>query len=169
MNVLGALLFLPMLVSSAHSPTDCTHFNVTVVADGSTGSLPPQGTVEYLTSIVDSQYIVTFTSYYTTEARDGFISAALCPFQDWAILPRHNPSSQYPSDFSLVKLPSPPHEHHTRALTALTAHTTIKQVTPQKMLTRLLRSGEGGRGVCVCGGGGGVSAGWWHCEVRRRR
>lgn len=141
MNVCGVLFFLPVLVACAHGPTDCSHFNVTVVADES-ASIPPPGphvTLEYSSAVVDSQYIVTFTSYYTTEARDGFISAALRPFQDWSILPRANPSADYPSDFTLLKLTSSQQE----ALRVLTQHPAVKQVTPEKMLTRILSSGGG--------------------------
>ena len=158
MEKLGVLLLLPILISCAHGPADCIHFNVTVVADDNTPPFPLHNSVEYASSIVNSQYIVTFTNYYTTDARDGFISAALRPFCNWTILPRSNPSSQYPSDFSIVQLASA----SPQVLKALSQHPTIKRVTPQKMLTRLLTSGGGkGCGVVwcvvgvVCGGGEG--------------
>ena len=146
MSVLRVLLFLPaVLVCCAYGPTDCPHFNVTVVADDVGGALMhqqlgPHASLEYSSSIVDSQYIVTFTSYYTTEARDGFISAALRPFHNWTILPRSNPSAEYPSDFSLIQLGT---VGRAEALTVLTQHPAIKQVTPEKMLTRILTSGGG--------------------------
>lgn len=145
MNALGVLLFVPILASCAHGPTDCTHFNVTVVAGARTPPHSHGSSVEYSTSIVESEYIITFTSYYTTEARDGFISAALRPFQNWTLLPRSNPSSEYPSDFSLVQL----HSNAGDALRALNQHPAVRQVTPQKMLTRLLTSG--GDGGCQLG------------------
>lgn len=146
MNVIGVLFFVPVLVTCAHGPTDCSHFNVTVVADES-ATLPwphpqqsgPHTSLEYSTSIVDSEYIVTFTSYYTTEARDGFISAALRPFQNWNVLSRSNPSADYPSDFSVVQLG----RNQGEALDMLSQHPVVKRVTPQKMLTRILRSGSG--------------------------
>lgn len=142
--MLGVLVFLPVLVACAQGPADCSHFNVTVVADESASlahqQLGPHASLEYSSSIVDSQYIVTFTSYYTTEARDGFISAALRPFHNWTILPRSNPSAHYPSDFSLIKLDT---SLQAKALTMLTQHPAIKQVTPEKMLTRILASGGG--------------------------
>lgn len=145
MSVFGVLMFLPMLVACAQGPTDCcSHFNVTVVADES-ASLPhhqlrPHLSLDYASSVVDSQYIVTFTSYYTTEARDGFISAALRPFHNWTILPRSNPSADYPSDFSLIKLDT---SLRTQALHLLTQHPAVKRVTPEKMLTRILTSRGG--------------------------
>lgn len=139
MNVFGVLLFWPILVSCAHGPTDCTQFNVTVVADTSSSpSLPPHS-VEYTSSVVESEYIVTFTSYYTTDARDGFISAVLRPFRNWTIIPRLNPSTEHPSDFSIVQLSSTDSE----PIKALSQHPVIKRVTPQKMLTRILTSGGG--------------------------
>lgn len=54
--------------------------------------------------IVLIEFIVTFTGYYSTEAREGFIRAALQGIEGWSILVRSNPGQQYPSDFSLVKV-----------------------------------------------------------------
>lgn len=145
MAVLGILLLLPVLLVCAQSPTvpGCSPPNVTVVASE---DIPPElpGTLQYSTSVVDSEYIVVFTSYYTTQARDGFITAALRPFQNWSILPRTNPSADYPSDFSLVRLgnallSSP-------SLKALTHHPLVKTVMPQKKLTRTLAGRDGERG-----------------------
>ena len=139
MDVFGVLLLLPVLVVCTHGPDDCcVQFNVTVVADETTPLLSHSST-EYSSSIVDSEYIITFTSYYTTDARDGFISAALRPFHNWTILPRSNPSADYPSDFSVVQLS----RNDNSALGALSQHPAIKLVTPQKMLTRILTSGGG--------------------------
>jgi hypothetical protein len=138
MDVFVALLFWPILLSCAHGPTDCTQFNVTVVADANSPTLPHHS-VEFSSAVVDSEYIITFTNYYTTDARDGFISAALRPFRNWTIIPRSNPSSEYPSDFSIIQLSSMDRE----ALKALNQHPFIKRVTPQKMLTRILTSGGG--------------------------
>lgn len=87
------------------------------------------------------EYIVTFNSYYTTEARDGFISATLRPFRDWALIPRSNPVQQFPSDFSLIQLGG---TSVTDSLHALNQHPYVKRVTPQKRLTRMLTfSGQG--------------------------
>ena len=84
---------------------------------------------------------MTFNSYYTTEARDGFISATLRPFRDWALIPRSNPVQQFPSDFSLVQLGG---TSVTDSLHALNQHPYVKRVTPQKRLTRMLTfSGQG--------------------------
>ena len=47
---------------------------------------------------------MTFTGYYSSEAREGFIRAALQGIEGWTILVRSNPGQQYPSDFSLVKV-----------------------------------------------------------------
>ena len=138
MKALRVLLLFPVLVICAQGPDDFSQrqLNVTVVA----GDLPsPQTAPQYSTSIVNSQFIVTFVSYYTTDARDGFISAALRPFHNWTILPRSNPSAHYPSDFSLLQLAST----EKGAIQALTRHPVVRQVTPQKMLTRILSAGEG--------------------------
>ena len=81
------------------------------------------------------EFIVTFTSYYTSEARDGFVSAALQPFSSWAIVPRPNPGQHYPSDFSLVRLWG---TGQSGALEALRQHRLVRRVTPQRKLTRML-------------------------------
>lgn len=49
---------------------------------------------------------MVFNGYYSTSARDGFVVAALgsSSVDSWKIIPRHNPASDYPSDFSLVKV-----------------------------------------------------------------
>ncbi len=93
-----------------------------------------------------TEYIVMFNAYYTSDARDGFISAALKLHPDWSIVPRSNPSQDYPSDFSLVQLRT----HVPRAVTSLEHHPTVKRVTPQRKLTRMLAFSSEGVCVCVC-------------------
>ena len=53
-----------------------------------------------------TEYIVVFNGYYSTSARDGYVMTALdsSAVNSWKIIPRHNPASDYPSDFSLVKV-----------------------------------------------------------------
>ena len=86
------------------------------------------------------EYIVSFHGYYSSETRDGFIAAALRRFSGWSIVARDNPSQDYPSDFSLVQLKGGMAD----ALEALRHHPSVKRVTPQKKLTRLLTfSGDG--------------------------
>ncbi len=90
---------------------------------------------------------MTFHSYYTTDARDGFISAVLRPFPDWTIVPRNNPSQIYPSDFSVVQLrggDSP------KALDALRLHPLVKRVTPQRKLSRMLTFAGDGKPPLLC-------------------
>ena len=90
-----------------------------------------------------TEYIVTFTSYYTTEARDGYLSAALHSFKGWAIVPRSNPSQSYPSDFSLLQLSGDTGDSDA-ILQALQHHPLIKRVTPQRRLTRVLTFAQDG-------------------------
>ena len=90
-----------------------------------------------------TEYIVTFTSYYTAEARDGYLSAALHSFNNWIVVPRSNPSQDYPSDFSLLRLlEGAPHSE--TILEALRRHPLIKRTTPQRRLTRVLKFAEDG-------------------------
>ena len=83
---------------------------------------------------------MSFHGYYLSEARDGFITAALRRFSGWSIVARDNPSQDYPSDFSLVQVK----EGVADALEALQHHPSVKRVTPQKKLTRMLTfTGDG--------------------------
>lgn len=52
------------------------------------------------------EYIVTFKGYYRQEARERFIEAALNESNvvRWAVLPRDNPASDYPSDFDVIQV-----------------------------------------------------------------
>ena len=54
------------------------------------------------------EYIVVFNGYFSSSTRDEFVLAALdsSSVDSWKIIPRHNPASDYPSDFSLVKVSS---------------------------------------------------------------
>ena len=93
---------------------------------------------------------MTFTSYYTTEARDGYLAATLQSHTGWTILPRSNPGQEFPSDFSLLRLSEggPSERERTSViLEALERHPLIKRVTPQRRLTRMLNSAD--EGMCV--------------------
>ena len=94
--------------------------------------------------IFHTEYIVTFTSYYTTEARDGYLAASLHSYQGWSVVPRSNPGQEYPSDFSLLRLEEEPGEERTEILEALLQHPLIKRVTPQRRITRTLKFTEKG-------------------------
>jgi membrane-bound transcription factor site-1 protease len=78
-----------------------------------------------------------FTSYYTTEARDGYLAASLQPYLGWSVVPRSNPGQEYPSDFSLLRLSGEGTED--QILKALQRHPLVKRVTPQRRLTRTLK------------------------------
>ena len=52
-----------------------------------------------------SEYIVTFNGYYSTEERAKFMKNALVNVStNWKEIPRDNPASGFPSDFSLVEV-----------------------------------------------------------------
>ena len=53
-----------------------------------------------------SEFIVAFKGYYSSKARDGFMSAALrdAGVTSWKILPRDNIISRLPSDFDVIKV-----------------------------------------------------------------
>ena len=53
-----------------------------------------------------TEYIVAFDGYYSTSIRHEYVKSALetTALQKWKIMARNNPASDYPSDFSLVKV-----------------------------------------------------------------
>ena len=97
---------------------------------------------------------MTFASYYTTEARDGYLSATLQSYRGWSVIPRSNPGQDYPSDFTLLRLLEGSH-HSEEILEALQRHPLIKRVTPQRRLTRMLNFADEGwverrLNMCTC-------------------
>ncbi|KAH9498190.1 Membrane-bound transcription factor site-1 protease [Bulinus truncatus] len=94
--------------------------------------------VEFTSSIVDNEYIVTFNGYYKSQARKRFVTAALkeAGVVSWKIMPRINPAYSYPSDFDVIQF----HGHSDQAgVEALKDHPLIKRVTPHKKVTRSLK------------------------------
>lgn len=69
-----------------------------------------------------------------------FIANALSPcsnmISSWTILPRNNPASLHPSDFDVIHLIT---SNLSTISTALRKHPTIKNVTPQRSITRSLK------------------------------
>lgn len=104
----------------------------------------------YLWSLI-SEYIVAFNGYFTAKARNSFISSALksSEIDNWRIIPRNNPSSDYPSDFEVIQIK----ENQKAGLLTLEDHPNIKRVTPQRKVLRSLKCAEseywGLRLLCV--------------------
>lgn len=106
----------------------------------------------YLWSLI-SEYIVAFNGYFTAKARNSFISSALksSEIDNWRIIPRNNPSSDYPSDFEVIQIK----EKQKVGLLTLEDHPNIKRVTPQRKVFRSLKYAEceycdGGLRLSVC-------------------
>ncbi|KAK3746384.1 hypothetical protein QZH41_018216 [Actinostola sp. cb2023] len=95
---------------------------------------------DYQSSVVENEFIVVFNGYYPSSTRGKYVEAALLSsgILSWYIIPRHNPASHYPSDFSLVLLKG----DSSLAVKALSKHPMIKTVTSQKKVQRFLRSVE---------------------------
>ncbi|XP_076111687.1 membrane-bound transcription factor site-1 protease-like [Mytilus galloprovincialis] len=93
--------------------------------------------MEYSSSIIDHEYIVSFNGYYKTQTRKRYLTAALheSGVPSWKILPRDNPAYDYPSDFDVVKL----NDGKKEALDALENHPVVKRITPHKKVTRSLK------------------------------
>ncbi|KAL0621787.1 Membrane-bound transcription factor site-1 protease [Plecturocebus cupreus] len=87
-----------------------------------------------------SKYIVAFNGYFTAKARNSFISSALksSEVDNWRIIPRNNPSSDYPSDFEVIQIK----EKQKAGLLTLEDHPNIKRVTPQRKVFRSLKYAE---------------------------
>ncbi|XP_066438330.1 membrane-bound transcription factor site-1 protease isoform X3 [Eleutherodactylus coqui] len=97
--------------------------------------------VDFSSSVVEHEYIVVFKGYFTANARSKFISSALRSrgIEDWRIVPRNNPASDYPSDFELIEIKSAQHD----TVQTLEDHPNIKRVTPQKRVIRSLKFSDG--------------------------
>lgn len=99
----------------------------------------------------NAEYIVTFTGYFSSDARTSFISSALHHHAcGWSIISRLNSGQQYPSDFSLLRVTA----NASQVVDALHKHPLVKRVTPQKRFSRILAASED---RCV---GGCETAGW---------
>lgn len=96
--------------------------------------------VEFSSTVVEYEYIVAFNGYFTAKARNSFISSALksSEVENWRIIPRNNPSSDYPSDFEVIQIK----EKQKAGLLTLEDHPNIKRVTPQRKVFRSLKFAE---------------------------
>uniref|UniRef100_A0A8C9JHB8 Membrane bound transcription factor peptidase, site 1 n=1 Tax=Panthera tigris altaica TaxID=74533 RepID=A0A8C9JHB8_PANTA len=96
--------------------------------------------VEFSSTVVEYEYIVAFNGYFTAKARNSFISSALksSEIDNWRIIPRNNPSSDYPSDFEVIQIK----EKQKAGLLTLEDHPNIKRVTPQRKVFRSLKYAE---------------------------
>ncbi|XP_052583217.1 membrane-bound transcription factor site-1 protease isoform X5 [Peromyscus californicus insignis] len=96
--------------------------------------------VEFSSTVVEYEYIVAFNGYFTAKARNSFISSALksSEVDNWRIIPRNNPSSDYPSDFEVIQIK----EKQKAGLLTLEDHPNIKRVTPQRKVFRSLKFAE---------------------------
>lgn len=83
---------------------------------------------------------MAFNGYFTAKARNSFISSALksSEIDNWRIIPRNNPSSDYPSDFEVIQIK----EKQKAGLLTLEDHPNIKRVTPQRKVFRSLKYAE---------------------------
>ncbi|PSN45586.1 Membrane-bound transcription factor site-1 protease [Blattella germanica] len=94
--------------------------------------------VKFSSQVVRNEYIVAFNDYYKTNTRQKFITAALngSGVENWKILTRNNPASDYPSDFDVVLIEE---TEKLSGLAALNRHPSVRRVTPQRMVHRTLK------------------------------
>lgn len=83
---------------------------------------------------------MAFNGYFTAKARSKFISSALksSDIENWRIVPRNNPASDYPSDFEVIQI----NEKQKDGVLTLEDHPNIKRVTPQRKVFRSLKYSE---------------------------
>ncbi|XP_029909142.1 membrane-bound transcription factor site-1 protease [Myripristis murdjan] len=95
--------------------------------------------LEFSSKVVEHEYIVAFTGYFSAKARSLYISSALRNAGngalEWHIVPRENPASDFPSDFELVHI----RQASPSSLLTLEDHPYIKRVTPQRKVFRTLK------------------------------
>ena len=121
------LIYFSVLIQGLHgSCIEDTNENVTYIEED----------YDYDTQVVKSEVIVKFKGFYEASARKSYISAALNQ-ELFEIVPRSNIMAQYPSDFDVVTFDAEKKEF---IQDKLEHHPLIKSVTPQKRVTRYLKS-----------------------------
>ncbi|KAL8614731.1 Membrane-bound transcription factor site-1 protease [Nucella lapillus] len=123
--------------SSTHSASASASASASNCSFSSSSSTPEEHIhVDFTSSVVDNEYIISFDGYYKSSARRRFITAALQESgSSWQILPRLNPAHNYPSDFDVVQM----HGKARSGLSALEEHPLIRRVTPHRKVVRSLK------------------------------
>lgn len=99
--------------------------------------------VQFSSTIVKNEYIVTFKGYYKPQTRENYVTAALnsSGIKNWKVLSRDNLASEFPSDFDVVLLEE---TDKRTGLNALTDHPLVRRVTPQRLVRRTLKFVDAG-------------------------
>ncbi|XP_066916313.1 membrane-bound transcription factor site-1 protease-like [Clytia hemisphaerica] len=93
---------------------------------------------EYNIAIVPNEFIVKFSGYHNTDQYYPLLTNLLAKFsqKSWKVVERSNPGSQYPSDFSLLKIWNETDD----ILQELRSSQVVKSVAQQKKVTRRLKN-----------------------------
>lgn len=85
------------------------------------------------------EFIVSFKSLYQSSARSKFIKASLNQYNStsWSLIERHNPATNFPSDFELIRISSD--DEVKDLIESLRRHPAIKDITQQRLITRTLK------------------------------
>ena len=94
----------------------------------------------YTMGVVKEEHIVIFHKYLNASRRLQYISEALQPAGalQWELVKRENPASGYPSDFSVLKLPSTSQTLALNVSRQLLGHPHIRSVSPQRRVVRTI-------------------------------
>ncbi|KAK3086362.1 hypothetical protein FSP39_017399 [Pinctada imbricata] len=129
--------WLPALLVVVYVPYVVLDSDLLYVQDGCNQTDSYKVKVEYSSTLIDHEYIVSYNGYYKAMTRKRYLNAALhdSGVISWKIIPRDNPAYEnYPSDFDIVKL----NDINRAGLDALKNHPVVKRITPHKRVTRSL-------------------------------
>uniref|UniRef100_A0A8W8JSW4 Membrane-bound transcription factor site-1 protease n=1 Tax=Magallana gigas TaxID=29159 RepID=A0A8W8JSW4_MAGGI len=132
-----SVMLLTLLILFLCGMCHATHSNTVYLETGCNSSKVQKVQIDYSSTVIDHEYIVSFNGYYKPQARKRFLTAALhdSGVLSWKIIPRDNLAYDYPSDFDVVKLNDGSHA----GIEALESHPIIKRITPHKKLSRSLK------------------------------
>ncbi|XP_032813570.1 membrane-bound transcription factor site-1 protease [Petromyzon marinus] len=118
--------------------------------------------LDFSSSVVSNEYIVTFNGYFTARARHSFVAGALrgAGVSSWHVVPRHNAASDFPSDFEVVTIG----ERRRHGIAALERHPSVRRVTPQRRVVRSLKFVD----ESPCNGSAGWPQKWQSSRALRR-
>ncbi|XP_030372452.1 membrane-bound transcription factor site-1 protease [Scaptodrosophila lebanonensis] len=102
-------------------------------------SLSSSMKVSFQVDNIPNEFIIQYKNKYYTKARTKYIHTKLhkSNISNWAILPRQNLASSYPSDFDVLRIES--YSSLERILDVVNAHPAVKAVVPHRSVQRILR------------------------------
>jgi len=139
--VMAAFTTMGNARSSAESGKMAVQMGNCPGAVNNTVASPSSYRESFSSDMVHDEVIVKFTGFYTSEARRGYIAAALSSLPvSYKVLERDNLMASYPSDFDVVQVSGSSSMASATVIETLKAHPLVKTTTPQRRVTRTLTS-----------------------------